>query len=76
MSSPDHSAFLEPNAIPAAEQARLLSLEAVMPFLASPDTMQELEFDRAGQALRAGRETFPIRSGLPLLFPAPVATAR
>jgi len=70
VSSPDHSAFLEPNAIPAAEQARLLSLEAVMPFLASPDTMRELEFDRAGQALRAGRETFPIRSGLPLLFPA------
>jgi len=72
VSVPEHSKTLDPSSIPAPEQARLLSLAEVVPLLASPDTRRPLSLDADGGSLHAGDERFPVRSGLPLLFPARV----
>jgi hypothetical protein len=62
----------EPSLVPEGEKARILTLDECLPLLASPDSGAALSLSPDGSALVAGRETFPITGGLPLLFPASV----
>ena len=64
--------MLEPSRVPEGEQARVLALDECVPLLASPDTGAALSLSKDGRALVAGTESFPVRGGLPLLFPASV----
>jgi SAM-dependent methyltransferase len=53
----------------AAPHASRLTLDQLMPVLASPDSGEALAFDQSGDALFDGTNRYPLRGSLPLLIP-------
>lgn len=53
----------------ASEHASLLSLEELLPLLASPDSQKALQLIDGGEALNDGELRYPLQERLPLLYP-------
>lgn len=59
-----------PAELASSPHAAMVSLDDLMPLLASPDSGKSLQFDQAMKALTDGAHIYPMRGVLPVLVPA------